>query len=74
MSEVYLESQINSVQKLGSQYFAGIDRQVNVIFTSFIIKSSVADPHPDPTFHFDTDPDPYLGFQIKAQNIEKVIK
>jgi hypothetical protein len=27
---------------------------------------------PDPTFHFDPDPDP--SFQIKAQNLEKVLK
>jgi hypothetical protein len=26
----------------------------------------------DPTFHFDADPDP--SFQIKAQNLEKVLK
>jgi hypothetical protein len=39
---------------------------------------SVADPHhfdvdsdPDPTFHFDADPDP--NFQIKDQNLEKVL-
>jgi hypothetical protein len=43
--------------------------------------SSVADPHhfdanPDPTFHFDADPDPNAdpSFQIKAQNLEKVLK
>jgi hypothetical protein len=30
------------------------------------------DADPDPTFHFDTDPD--LSFQIKAQNLEKVLK
>jgi hypothetical protein len=35
-----------------------------------------ADAGPDPTFHFDkvTDPDPYPSFQIKAQNLEKVIE
>jgi hypothetical protein len=27
---------------------------------------------PDPTFHFDADPDP--SFQVKAQNLEKVLK
>ncbi len=44
----------------------------------FIRGSSVADPDsvchfdadPDPTFHFDSDP----TFQIKAQNLEKVLK
>jgi hypothetical protein len=30
------------------------------------------DPDPDPTFHFDADPD--LCLQIKAQNLEKVLK
>ncbi len=42
-----------------------------------------ADPDPachfdsdlDPTFHFDADPDPDMepSFQIKAQNLEKVL-
>jgi hypothetical protein len=27
--------------------------------------------NPDPTFHFDADPDPKPSFQIKAQNLEK---
>ncbi len=27
---------------------------------------------PDPTFHFDPNPDP--SFQIKSQNLEKVLK
>jgi hypothetical protein len=31
-----------------------------------------ADPDTDPTLHFDADPDP--SFQIKAQNLEKVLK
>ncbi len=48
---------------------------------------SVADPHPldrdsDPTCHSDADPDsdchfdadPDLGFQIKVQTLEKVLK
>jgi hypothetical protein len=52
-----------------------------------LITASVADPHhfdPDPVCHFDTDPDPdstfhfdadpYPSFQIKAQNLEKVLK
>jgi hypothetical protein len=30
-----------------------------------------ADPDLEPTFHFDADPDP--SFQIKAQNLEKVL-
>ncbi len=30
------------------------------------------DPNPDPTFHFNADPDPSL--QIKAQNLDKVLK
>jgi hypothetical protein len=29
---------------------------------------------PDPVFHFDADPDPDPSFQIKAQNLEKVLK
>jgi hypothetical protein len=29
-------------------------------------------PDPDPTLHLDADPDP--SFQIKAQNLEKVLK
>ncbi len=33
-----------------------------------------ADPDPDPTFSFDPDPDPYPSFQIKAQNLDKVLK
>jgi hypothetical protein len=28
----------------------------------------------DPTFHVDADPDPDPSFQIKAQNLEKVLK
>jgi hypothetical protein len=36
------------------------------------------DADPDPTFHFDADPDadpdPDPSFQIKAQNLEKVLK
>jgi len=34
------------------------------------------DPDPDPTFYCDSDPDPdpLPGFQIKAQNLEKVLK
>jgi len=51
------------------------------------VLSSVADPHhfdpdpdpachfdPDPTFHFGAEPDPDPSFQIKAQNLEKVLK
>jgi hypothetical protein len=50
---------------------------------SLLLTSSVADPHhidmdpdadPDPTFHFDAAPDPDPIFQIKAQNLEKVLK
>jgi hypothetical protein len=41
-----------------------------------------ADPDPDPACHFDADPDPIShfdadpdpGFQVKAQNLEKVLK
>jgi hypothetical protein len=33
-----------------------------------------ADADPDPTFHLDADPDPDPSFQIKAQNLEKVLK
>ncbi len=35
-----------------------------------------ADPDPDPTFHFDAipDPDPDSSFQIKAENLDKVLK
>jgi hypothetical protein len=29
---------------------------------------------PDPTFDFNTEPDPDPAFQIKAQNLEKVLK
>ncbi len=32
------------------------------------------DPYPYPTFHFDTDPDPDPRFQIKAQNLEIMLK
>jgi hypothetical protein len=34
------------------------------------------DAGPDPTFHFDADldPDPDPSFQIKAENLEKVLK
>jgi hypothetical protein len=41
---------------------------------------SVADPDPafdadpDPTFHLDADADPDHSFQIKAQNLEKVLR
>jgi hypothetical protein len=37
---------------------------------STAFETSVADPHP--SCHFDADPDP--NFQIKAQNLEKVLK
>ncbi len=33
-----------------------------------------ADLDPTGTFQFDEDPDPDPSFQIKAQNIEKVLK
>jgi hypothetical protein len=29
---------------------------------------------PQPAYHFDPDPDPDPSFQIKAQNLEKVLK
>jgi hypothetical protein len=34
------------------------------------------DANPDPTFHNDADPDPNAdpNFQIKAQNLKKVLK
>jgi hypothetical protein len=32
-----------------------------------------ADPDPDPACHFDANPDPDPCFQIKAQNLEKVL-
>ncbi len=32
------------------------------------------DADPDPTCYFDADPGPDPSFQIKAQNIEKVLK
>jgi hypothetical protein len=32
------------------------------------------DADPDPTFHCDADPDLDLSFQLKAQNLEKVLK
>ncbi len=32
------------------------------------------DADPDPTFYFDADPDPDPGFQVKTQNLEKVLK
>jgi hypothetical protein len=32
------------------------------------------DADPDPTFQFDADPNPDPSFQIKAQNLEKVLK
>jgi hypothetical protein len=35
----------------------------------FVPKISVADPH-----HVDADPDPNPSFQIKAQNLKKVLK
>jgi hypothetical protein len=35
---------------------------------------SDADPDPDPAFHFDAVPDPDPCFQIKAQNLEIVLK
>jgi hypothetical protein len=45
-------------------------------------KISVADADPDPACHFDADPDPTFyfdadpdhSFQIKTQNLEKVLK
>jgi hypothetical protein len=33
-----------------------------------------ADLDSDPTLHFDADPDPDPSFQIKAQNLDKVLK
>jgi hypothetical protein len=38
---------------------------------STALESSVADPHL--ACHFDADPDPDPNFQIKAQNLEKVL-
>jgi hypothetical protein len=46
------------------------------------LNSNVADPDPachsdagpDPTFHYDADLDPDPSFQMKAQNLEKVLK
>ncbi len=35
---------------------------------------SLTDPDPDPTFLFDAYTDPDSSFQIKAQNLEKVLK
>jgi hypothetical protein len=32
------------------------------------------DADPDPTFHCDADPDLDLNFQLKAQNLENVLK
>jgi hypothetical protein len=32
------------------------------------------DADPDPIFHIDADPDPVPSFQIKPQNLEKVLK
>ncbi len=32
------------------------------------------DADPDPTFHIDADPDLNPSFQIKTQNLEKVLK
>jgi hypothetical protein len=32
------------------------------------------DVDPDPTFHFDADQDPDPSFQLKVQNLEKVLK
>jgi hypothetical protein len=45
-------------------FFAGPDSDPNFHF----------DSDPNPTLHFDADPDPYPRFQIKAQNLEKVLK
>jgi hypothetical protein len=52
-----------------------------------MLKCSVVEPHhfdevpdadadafPDSTYHPDADPDPHPSFQIKAQNLEKVLK
>jgi hypothetical protein len=33
-----------------------------------------SDADPDPAFHFDADPEPDPSFQIKARNLEKVLK
>jgi hypothetical protein len=47
---------------------------------NFVISILHFDADPDPACHFDTDPDPTFhfdadpSFQIKAQNIEKVLK
>jgi hypothetical protein len=32
------------------------------------------DADPDPIFHFDADSDPDPSFQIKAENLEKLLK
>jgi hypothetical protein len=57
---------------------------INLIYVTV---TSVADPHhvdadpachfdadPDPACNFHADPDPDPSFQIKAQNLEKVLK
>jgi hypothetical protein len=51
---------------------------LRIRITSMLIRILLVTLHfvadPDPTFHFDANPDPYPGFQVKAQNIEKVLK
>jgi hypothetical protein len=41
------------------------------VFSRSEVSNSAADPHPEPTFHFDADPDPDPNFHIKSQNLEK---
>jgi hypothetical protein len=62
----------------------GDESLMEIISTVADLHHSDADPDPachfyadpDPTFHFDADldPDMDLSFQIKAQNIEKVLE
>jgi hypothetical protein len=72
------------VLKIKQLHSVTATKLANFVISSVLL-NIVADAHhfdadPDPACHFDTDPDPTFHFdadpslQIKAQNIEKVLK
>jgi hypothetical protein len=61
-----------------SFFVVTLEMVFHIVFSRFFC-TSVADPNqfyadPHPTFHFDAVPDSDPSFQIKAPNLEKVLK
>jgi hypothetical protein len=68
---VYSDIYAGEVKKI-SKKWRHFRRDLTYVYSGsgFLID---ADVDPDPTFHSDADPHPDLGFQIKAQPLEKVL-